>query len=781
MAKKPSKGFNARQWGIGGNPSKQAPPDPHQRILVCTVIGQSPRWAAKDLSFAIWPAIWEVPGEEVPRQITIKGALGRVNPNEMLSCTGRWKSHEQHGWSFEVESYQSALPQTKDGIAQWIQTRVDGVGPTYAKAIVEHFGVDKVFDVLDQDPSALRDVRTSKGRAIPDKQLERAIEAWDDGKEIRQIESFLFSHGVTANMADKLYKFYGPEVIEILQTNPYQITRMSGVGFKLADKIAQGMGVPLDAPERLKAGIMFVLSQAEGEGHAFLTLQQLLSYCNESLGQQEAKVLVEQATELAAQGRIVAEADEFVQQRVYSKKMYEIECRLARIFRHMLAIPSYPLISEQDQPKAPDGATEEEVAALRLPSDDQWSVVDTVRQHRLAILTGGPGAGKTFSQKILVDILNQEGKIVKLAAPTGKAAMRMEELTGGEASTIHKLLEWSPAELAFSRDETNPIEADCLIVDEASMLSLEIADSLFRAIGDNTHVLLVGDPDQLPPVGVGKVLDDLLRSEAVPLVKLDKVFRQAAKSMIIQNSRRINGGKMPYLKKEEAESDLHHNMLNDFYWVNRSTPQETFDLVIDFACNRIPRAFHMNPVEDIMVLAPMKKGVVGLDNINIELEKRLNAEPKKIVLPNRNIAVGSRVVQTKNDYTTGREVMNGEIGIVVAYDEVSDSCEISFDKGSKIINVPVPDMDSYYLAWAMSVHKAQGSEFKAVVTPVSTAHYTMLSRALTYTAITRASELCVMVGETKALSMAIGKVDMKKRNSSLRSRILQPAMSGELF
>jgi ATP-dependent exoDNAse (exonuclease V) alpha subunit len=390
---KRSRTFNSRQWGVGGE-ADLAPPDPNATRLTCTVIGMSPRFIAQDGSFAIWPAIWEIAGEDRPRQITIKGALGRVNPGEMLACHGRWRKHQQHGWSFDVTDYQSALPQSAGGVATWLQTKVDGIGKTFAEAIVAHFGHQHVFEILDADPQRLQEVRTAKGRPIPERQLAKAIAAWDDVKAIRQIETFLFSHGVSANLADKLYRFYGPEVVDILQTDPYRITQLRGIGFKIADRIALSLGTPIEHPSRLRAGMLFVLDEAESDGHAFLTLQQLLSKCFETLNVQDPHKLVAEATELAKNGKIVAEADEIVQQRVYSKNMYDIECRLSRMIRHMLESPRAALMPQPERPRPRTGASKEEIAALRLPSDDQWSVVETVRNQRLAMLTGGPGTGK---------------------------------------------------------------------------------------------------------------------------------------------------------------------------------------------------------------------------------------------------------------------------------------------------------------------------------------------------------------------------------------------------
>lgn len=785
--------FNPSQWDIGAD-DKRPPPDSEATKLQCTVIGNSPRFISQDQSFAIWAALMEVEGEKEARQIVIKGPLARISSGEMLSCSGRWRLHEKHGWSFDVRSYRSALPASEKGIAAWLEAKVDGIGPTFAKAIVAHFGASEVFEILDENPERLREVKTEAGRSVPEKQVAKAIDAWDDVRAIRQIETFLFSYGITAGLADRLYRFYGTDVVEILQTDPYRITQMRGIGFRIADRIALATGVPLDDPARIRAAIIYALEQAEDQGHVFLNLQQMIGHTVEVLtpigdgeppeAVRNPRKIISQAGSLAEKGKIIVEPDENVGQRIYSKRLHEIECRLARRIRTMLSEKPNPLFPQLERPKPPEGATEEEMIALRLPSDEQWEAVEDVRGQLLTLLTGGPGVGKTATVNTLVNMASKAGVEVAMCAPTGKAARRMQELSGHEATTIHRLLEFSPFDGGFQRNENNPIEADLVIVDEASMLSLDLADDLFRAIDNKTHVLLVGDPDQLPPVGVGKVLDDLIKTEAVPRVHLTKIFRQAARSMIIQNSRRINRGEIPFAKKEEAEEDLGLKMLNDFYWVKRQSADEAATLALDFVCNRIPRVFELDPVKDIMVLAPMRKGACGLEVLNKELEARLNPEPKEMVLAKRDIYVGSRIVQTKNDYTPGREVMNGEIAIVTGF--AGGQATLSLDDGTREITIPASDMETYHLAWALSIHKSQGSEFPCVVVPVSWTHYTMLTRALVYTAVTRASELCIVIDDSsdrggRAIKTAVGRADMTKRNSTLIPRIRKPGTSGELF
>ena len=462
-------------WSALSGPSDNnaAPADPHENRIVATLAGASPRFASPDGSFAIWGAMRDLPDGGEAR-VTLKGAIARCTAGEMLSCKGAWKKHPQHGWSFQVEAYESALPKSPKGVALWLERKVPGVGPTFAKAIVSHFGHDKVYELLDENPERLREVRTAKGRAINAKQVEKAIEAWADVKAIRQIESFLFSHGVTANLADKLYRRYGQDVVEILTNDPYRITEMKGIGFKIADDIALDMGTPLDDPKRVRAGIIHILDEAEGDGHTFLLLNELFRRVSaprdavkdrdKGLGVSDKRRVAQEATVLAQEGRLIAEETTQVDQhgenvktqRVYSKRMYEMEKQLARKVREMLATPRGPLFPKPDRPTAPEGASENETEKLRLPSDEQWSVVEQARTHRISLLTGGPGVGKTHSQITVVDLALKASKQVKLCAPTGKAARRMTELTGQPATTIHRLLEFSPADGGFHARRIEP-------------------------------------------------------------------------------------------------------------------------------------------------------------------------------------------------------------------------------------------------------------------------------------------------------------------------------------
>lgn len=766
---------------MGPGSGADAPPDPHATELTCTLVGHAARWTSPDGSFAIWTARRELSPAEA-QYVTVKGeGLGQVGAGELLSCHGRWREHPKHGWAFECEGYTSAPAKTAQGVATWLARNVDGVGRTFAEAVVAHFGAAQVFDALDADAGRLREVRTKSGRKLPERQLKKAIPGWSKVKAIREVETFLFSHGVSPGLAARLHREYGAEVVAILTSDPYRISELRGVGFVMADTIARSVGIPVDHPARLQAGLVWVLDEAERDGHVFLLRQQLVDRAVEALRLHDSAGVAARADALSAAGRIVVEEEPGSAQRVYSKRLWEMESRLGRAIRVLLEPLDKALFRSPKRPPLPAAAGADDLAALRLPSDAQWGLLERVRGGRLTILSGGPGVGKSQAISTLVEAAEGAKRRVGLCAPTGRAARRMNELTDHPATTIHRLLEFSPREERFQRDENNVLDKDydLLVVDEASMLSLDLADALFRAAG-SCHVLLVGDTDQLPPVGAGNVLADLIDTGVVPQVHLTHIFRQAASSLIVQNARRINTGELPWPRQADAEAALGQPMLRDFFWVPRRDPAQTAALAVDFMTTRIPREFGLDPVRDIVMLAPMRRGVCGLEALNGELERRLNPGPggeSKPGITRNGIAVGSRVIQNVNSYADGREIMNGELALVLQHSEEEDECLLVLDDGARELWVPVAEMESFTLAWAISVHKSQGSQAKAIVCVISMEHRTMLSRPLTYTAVTRAQQLCVAVGEPEALERAVKVSRRSRRNSTLARRVLEPGPS----
>ena len=732
-----------------------APPADSDAGEVRVILSRAgPRYVSADLEFAVWPAtIGEGRDGE---SVTLTGPLGHVTPGDQLVCAGAFSQHAKYGWQFAVDTFRSVLPQSSEGVALWLMTRVPGIGPTFARAIVDHFGAQQVFEELDRQPERLREVRTKAGRAISARSVERAIAAWHEVATIREVETFLFAHGISAGLAARLVRQYGDDVVSVLTHDPYRLVELPRVGFKIADGVARSLGVELDDPQRLQAGLRFVLEEAESDGNTFLPLGELWQRAGRLLGVGDLDSL-ESALRALAGAEVVIEGE-----RVYRTELWERECRLAAALGKRARATPAELF---DEPRRP---------AVEV-SNEQWAVVELVRTRPLVLLTGLPGAGKTHTQRVLVDLARRARRRVLLCAPTGKAARRMRDLTGHDAMTIHRALGYSPTEGGFQRDEDRPLskDYDLVIVDEASMLSLELADALFRAVGD-CHVLLVGDTDQLPPIGPGRVLADLVESGIVPRVHLTAIYRQAARSLIIQSARRINGGKLPFLSLEDAQATLgvDAELDEDFYFVARHGAESMLEAVVELACERIPARYGLDPRTEVMTLVPMRRGPVGLIALNEELERRLNPGDRPVVLAGSGLRVGSRIVQTKNDYTAGREVMNGEVAFILGWDEEEGDARLSLDDGEREITVPVGALETYNLAWALTVHRAQGSQFPAVVAPWSTAYAVMLSRALLYTAVTRAQRLCVLVGERRAVAMAIGRAEQRTRHSALAERVL---------
>jgi exodeoxyribonuclease V alpha subunit len=735
--------------------SAAPPADPEARQIQVTLAQSRPRYVSPDLEFAVWTATIGEGREGEP--VTVTGPLGHVTAGEQLVCTGAFSQHPRYGWQFSVETFRSALPRWPEGIALWLMRRVPGIGSTFAGAIVDHFGAEQVFAELDRRPERLREVRTKAGRAISRRSVERAIAAWREVATIREVEAFLFTHGISAGLAARLVRRYGDEVVAVLRQDPYRLVELPRVGFKIADGIAHSLGVELDAPQRLQAGLRFVLEEAESDGNTFLPLRELWQRAGRLLGVGELDPLESAVRALAAAGEVIVEGE-----RIYRVELWERECRLAAIVGGRAGAVPVELFEEPDRP------------AVDV-SDEQWAVVELVRTRSLVLLTGLPGAGKTHTQRALVEISRRARKRVLLCAPTGKAARRMRDLTGQEAMTIHRALGYSPNERGFQRDEHWPLSNDyeLIIVDEASMLSLELADALFRAVGD-CHVLLVGDTDQLPPIGAGRVLADLVDCGIVPRVHLTAIYRQAARSLIIQSARRINVGELPFLSVEDARAALGADaeLDEDFFFIARHGPESMLEAVLELVCERIPARYRLEPRTEVMTLVPMRPGPVGLIALNEELERRLNPGDRPVVLARSGLRVGSRVVQTKNDYTVDREVMNGEIAFILEWDDEEGEARLSLDDGEREIVVPVAALETYSLAWALTVHRAQGSQFPAVVAPWSPAYTHMLSRALLYTAVTRAQRLCVLVGERRAVAMALGRAEQRRRHSGLAQRIL---------
>jgi exodeoxyribonuclease V alpha subunit len=684
------------------------------------------RWRLPDGDFAV---LVGVTGEG--EEITVTGALADVQPGEVIDVRGAFRRHAKHGWQFAAEGVRVREPVGEDALLAYLGS-VKHVGQGGAGWLLERHGPE-VLSIIDADPGGrLREVP-----GIGPRRIVAAVESWREQGGLRALRLFLDSHGVPAAVAARVYRAFGAGAVEELQADPYALTQLEGIGFATADALAQALGVPPDHPGRLDAGVMHALALAEDDGHCHLPRAELADRARRLLGTDAD----DRIDGLAAAGRL--EVDE--EGRVADARLAAIERRLAARARELAL--SDPVLELRDETRSVSGGF--------VPTDDQWSAVTRALRSRLSVLTGGPGVGKTASMRALVDLLRTNKKSVRLCAPTGKAARRLAELTGADATTIHRLLEYVPGE-GFGRDASDPIDAcDMLIVDEASMLSLRLAEPLLDAVGPRTHVLLVGDVDQLAPVGPGRVLDDLIASGAVPVTRLTTIFRQAARSLIVRAAHAINHGEPPPAVPSE-------DGLRDFFLIERPSPGAVFDEVISLAAERLPRHYSLDPMADLQVLAPMYKGPVGIDAINAELRARLN--PDGAAIAGTAFRLHDKVLQTKNNHE--HQVMNGETGVLVHHDDDRDRVILATDDGRRV-SLPVRDLDTFKLGFASSVHKAQGSQWRAVVVALSRGHHVMLTRNLVYTGLTRAAELLVLVAEPGTVLTAARRVEARARHTRL--------------
>jgi exodeoxyribonuclease V alpha subunit len=690
------------------------------------------RWALPDGDFAVLDAVSDE-GEPV----VLVGALAHVNQGESLAVGGGWRRHPRHGWQFSVTRARILEPVSDHAVAAYLES-IKHVGPAGAAALVARFGAGEVLDAIDRDPE--RVLRGVPG--IGPRRLGPAVASWREGRELRELRLFLDTHGVDAAAAARIARHFGAGSIARLQREPYAICEIDGIGFATADALARALDTPADAPDRLAAGVMHALTLAESDGHTRLPRPELAERAARLLGGGDVADAID---ELAARGRVVAGDDGSVAE----ARLHAVEERLGRHVRRLL----------DGEPALRLGAVQRPDTGAFVPSDDQWRGVTQALEQRLSILTGGPGTGKSATMRALVDLLKTRRRTARLCAPTGKAARRLSELTGAEATTIHRLLEWAPGE-GFTRGAHHPIEGcDVLIVDEASMLSVGLAEALLAAVGPSTHVLLVGDVDQLAPVGPGRVLEDLLDSGAVAATRLTEVFRQAARSMIVRAAHAINAGELPPTHPRDGD-------VRDFFLIDREGAQAIFDEVCELAATRLASHYGLEPAADVQVLAPMHKGPLGIDALNTELRARLN--PDGAPIAGTPLRVGDKVMQTRNSYE--HDLFNGERGVLLHHDPDRDRVLFAGEDGRRV-SLPADALETLRLAYAATVHKAQGSQARAIVVPVFRGHHIMLTRNLVYTAVTRAQDVCVVVGERAALAIAVRRTDARRRHTRLRELV----------
>ncbi len=689
--------------------------------------------------------------------VTLVGNMAEVRAGAFLRVWGRWKTHPVYGEQFVLERYHEERPATVEGIRKYLGSGlIKGVGPVTASRVTEHFGL-YTLDVIEQDISRLIEVP-----GVGPRRVKIIARAWEEQKSIKEIMLFLQSHNVSTRLAVKIYKTYGDESIKIVEDDPYRLAQdIYGIGFITADNIARNMGLAADAPTRLQAGLEHTLKALADEGHVYAPRPHLLGEAAKLLAQPPEKIEAELNT-LAAQERIVPELPADGPEAIYLTPFFRAEVGVARRLLALLRPPS-PARALADF-RAIDWKRAFEFVQQKTgfaPADQQARAVKIALTEPVCILTGGPGTGKTTTIKAVLTLLAAKGKRVLLAAPTGRAAKRITETTGIEAKTIHRLLEVDPsAGFKFKRNRQNPLKADMLIVDEVSMIDLLLMNNLLKAIAPGTHLLLVGDADQLPSVGAGNVLRDMIAAAVIPTVRLDVIFRQAQNSAIISNAHRINRGEFPLFPKDKT----------DFYFFGQAEPEEAAPLLVDIVARRIPQKFGAHPLVDIQVLAPMHRGKVGVGNLNQLLQAALNPPRPNVVqyqAGSRLVRVGDKVLQVRNNYD--KDVFNGDIGFIEAIDLEAGEAVIRFD--DRPVRYDFSDMDEITPAYAMSVHKSQGSEYPVVVIPMLTRHYMMLQRNLLYTAITRAKQMVVLVGTRKAIAMAVKNNRVDRRWSGLVERL----------
>ena len=702
-----------------------------------------------------------IPGLDNEGLATVVGNLPELSPGEALRLQGRWSTHPKHGLQFVAEVCEQTLPATVAGIQSYLGSGlIKGIGPRLAERIVGSFK-EKTFDIIEQQPERLHEVP-----GIGSGRIEKISKAWEEQRQVKEIMVFLHGHGVSTNLAVKIYKTYGDAALATVQKNPYQLERdIYGVGFKTADRIAQALGLPAEHPSRIEAGIVFALNEMVNDGHVYSPQALLVERAVELL--EVSKDLIPPALERLSEDKRIRpemlppsrETD-----RPGAQKITEAQGAYGA---PVIYLPPYFIgekgvaerLSALAYAKKSPSTTKSSILIDKELSEEQKAAIRAALSQPVSVLTGGPGTGKTTCVKALIDLLEAGHKRYALASPTGRAAKRLSEATNRPASTIHRLLEYSPVD-GFKHDEENPLEIDFLVVDEASMLDLLLAHHLLKALRPGTHLLLVGDVDQLPSVGAGDVLRDIIASGIAPVMRLGTIYRQAAGSGIISNAHLINQGKMPLFPKEGG----------DFFLFPAEDAGAAADWVLDLLTERIPKKFGLAAPGDIQVLSPVYRGPAGVTALNGRLQEALNpASPGK---PERSLfgsiyRLGDKVMQTQNNYE--KEIYNGDIGFIRSLDIIEHTLGVDFD--GQPVTYDWNDVDQLVLAYAISVHKAQGSEFPAVVMPVVLQHYLMLQRNLLYTAVTRARNLCVLTGSRRAVGTAVRNNKVAHRFTALRLRL----------
>jgi len=685
--------------------------------------------------------------------VTVVGALLGAQPGESIRMRGQWGSHPQYGKQFHVDDYTTILPATIQGIRRYLGSGlIKGIGPVLADKIVTHFGVD-ALDVIEHSPERLIEVPK-----LGPKRTKLIADAWEEQKAIKEVMVFLQGVGVSTSLAVRIYKQYTDRAIEVVKEEPYRLASdVWGIGFKTADVIAKAVGIPHDSPQRVKAGLQFTLSEATTDGNCYLPEQALIAEAIKIL-QVDTGLVIDCLAELVEEEGVVREELPDDEIGIYLIPFHRAEISMAAQLKRLLH-------TETDRMPSFQGVDWDKAFAWLGTELEQHQAeaVKLALTQKVAVLTGGPGCGKSFTVRSIVRLaLAKRAKIV-LAAPTGRAAKRLTELTGHEARTVHRLLELKPGgDAAYDRD--HPLDADLVVVDEASMLDLLLANKLVKAVPPGAHLLLVGDVDQLPSVGAGEVLRDVLaQGSPIPNVRLTHIFRQAQESGVVTNAHRINSGDYPLVQG-----------LPDFFLFSADEAEDAATLTVDVVANRIPRKFGLDPRKDIQVLAPMHRGPAGAGSLNTVLQEALT--PSRENLPEKRFGgrvfkLGDKVTQIRNNYDKGKNgVFNGTLGVVIALDPVEQKLTIRTDEDEEV-DYEFSELDELSHAYAMTIHRSQGSEYPCVVIPITTSAWMMLQRNLLYTAVTRAKKLVVLVGSKRAIGQAVRTVSAGRRHTALAHRL----------
>jgi len=689
--------------------------------------------------------------------VTVVGNLMSPMAGEIIKMQGEWANHPRYGEQFKIVHYKTQVPASVYGIEKYLGSGlIKGIGPIMAKRIVKVFG-RQTLDVIEADIEKLVEVE-----GIGKKRIDMIKKAWEDQKEIREVMVFLQAHGVSSGYATKIFKHYGSESIKVVKENPYRLaTDIFGIGFVTADRIAEKLGFAKESELRAEAGILYVLNQLADDGHVYYPYEPLVDKCRETL-QVDREVIVKAFGTIALEDRIVIEdlnpnLLEFRENNkaVYLAKFHFSENSIATRLKTLIKAPKS--VRKIDSEKAIKWVQQQLDITL---AEKQIEAVRCAAEDKVMVITGGPGTGKTTIINAVLKIFSKLGVDIMLAAPTGRAAKRMSEATGHEAKTIHRMLEYSIQKGGFQKNDENPLRCDLLVIDEASMIDTILMHHLLKAVPQTATFILVGDVNQLPSVGAGNVLKDIIFSGAVKVVRLSEIFRQAQESSIIVNAHKINNGVIPSLKSSKQGKD-------DFYFIEQEDPEEVLRIILELIKERIPKKFGLDSIDGIQVLTPMHRGVVGAGNLNVELQKTLNPGEDVVSRGGRNFRVNDKVMQIRNNYD--KEVFNGDIGRISWVDTENQEVIITFDDRDVVYDYP--DFDEVTLAYAVSVHKSQGSEYPAVIIPILTQHYVLLQRNLIYTAVTRGKNLVVLVGTRKAIAIGVKNDKTQKRYTYLRYRL----------